>query len=356
MTSGAKKEKARKKKRAEKLLEEEKARQAPVSIPTPIVTPATSIHAVPIPTLLPTLSPSIPKPSVVDNSDPEPYDWYPPANIPMCIDTYCDSFRAAASWRGPAHYPEHIRAYLYDTPTDTSFYDTPELAPIHTAPAATSVLALHDFSALCTESHHPWRTIRRRNAYFHNAVSSGRSRNRSQRGQLSPRPVQTSSAFTRISLSPFLPLSPAPANSVPQLDLRHPRRVLTTTTSAPASLRSKFSLGLRHLQPQRPRTPQHISTPRLSDSRIIRLRDAEPSLSFDMAHHNHASEDDNADIEPSSKRRRRRRNVIHDVLEQRNKEDTERLKDARARADQQHNEMLQVQNATIGVLEGSPGK
>ncbi|KAJ7936762.1 hypothetical protein B0H13DRAFT_2437621 [Mycena leptocephala] len=175
MTSGAKKEKARRKKRAEKLLEEEKARQAPVSTPTPIVTPATSIHAVPIPTLLPTLSPSIPKLSVVDDSDPEPYDWYPPANVPMFDastlifddsdddETYGNSFRAAASWRGPAHYPEHIRAYLYDTPTDTSFYDTPELAAIPTAPVATSVLALRDFSALCTESHHPWRTIRRRN-------------------------------------------------------------------------------------------------------------------------------------------------------------------------------------------------
>ncbi|KAJ7928648.1 hypothetical protein B0H13DRAFT_2311257 [Mycena leptocephala] len=74
-----------------------------------------------------------------------------------------DTIRAAASWRPPAHYPEYIRAYRYDTATPTPFYDTRELAAIHTAPATVSVHAMRDFSALRTETAHPWRTIRRRN-------------------------------------------------------------------------------------------------------------------------------------------------------------------------------------------------
>ncbi|KAJ7805436.1 hypothetical protein B0H13DRAFT_1930195 [Mycena leptocephala] len=176
MTSGAKKAKARKKKRAELLEEEqqrveEKERRAPVSTPTPLVTPTASIPDVPIPNPSTTL-PSIAKPPVCDDMDSEPYDWYPPLNCPMFDastlrfhddDEDNDPIRTAASWRSPAHYPEHIRAYLYDTPTPSWFHATPELAAIHTAPAIVSVLTLRDFSALRTESAHPWRTIRRRN-------------------------------------------------------------------------------------------------------------------------------------------------------------------------------------------------
>ncbi|KAJ7921069.1 hypothetical protein B0H13DRAFT_1867067 [Mycena leptocephala] len=160
MTSGAKKEKARKKARAEKLLEKEKARQAP---------------------------------------------------------SYDDSIRAAGSWRGPAHYPEHIRAYLYDTPTGTSFYDTPELAAIHTAPATTSVLALRDFSALRTESPHPWRTFRRRN---HRLLPQRHPFPRSlpKKNPLSrPTPLPTPSAPKHA-----LTADPGPYDAIPVLALPRP--------------------------------------------------------------------------------------------------------------------------------------
>ncbi|KAF8209922.1 hypothetical protein K438DRAFT_197629 [Mycena galopus ATCC 62051] len=75
---------------------------------------------------------------------------------------------------------------------------------------------------------------------------------------------------------------------------------------------------------------------------------ARPPLAS-SSHHNHASKESISDVEPPSKRRRR--NVLHDILEQRNKEDTQRLNDARARADQHHNELLQAQNATLSCLK-----
>ncbi|KAJ6601928.1 hypothetical protein DFH09DRAFT_1069474 [Mycena vulgaris] len=67
------------------------------------------------------------------------------------------------------------------------------------------------------------------------------------------------------------------------------------------------------------------------------------------SHHNRASKESNSDVGPPPKRRRH--NVLHGVLEQRNKEDTKRLNDARARADQHHSELLQAQNATLSCLK-----
>ncbi|KAF7343199.1 Myb-like domain-containing protein [Mycena venus] len=67
-------------------------------------------------------------------------------------------------------------------------------------------------------------------------------------------------------------------------------------------------------------------------------------------HHNCArSSDDNLDFEPPPKRRRRR-NVIQDVLQRRNEVDNERLNNARSRADQHHNELLNAQNATLHAI------
>ncbi|KAJ7820864.1 hypothetical protein B0H13DRAFT_2377698 [Mycena leptocephala] len=75
---------------------------------------------------------------------------------------------------------------------------------------------------------------------------------------------------------------------------------------------------------------------------------ARPPLAS-SSHHNRASKESNSDVGPPSKRRRG--NVLRGVLEQRNKEDTKRLNDARARADQHHSELLQAQNATLGCLK-----
>ncbi|KAJ7846004.1 hypothetical protein B0H13DRAFT_1908059 [Mycena leptocephala] len=75
---------------------------------------------------------------------------------------------------------------------------------------------------------------------------------------------------------------------------------------------------------------------------------ARPPLAS-SSHHNHASKESNSDAGPPPKRRRHK--VIHGVLEQRNKEDTKRLSDARARANQHHSELLQAQNATLSCLK-----
>ncbi|KAJ7934415.1 hypothetical protein B0H13DRAFT_2305841 [Mycena leptocephala] len=75
---------------------------------------------------------------------------------------------------------------------------------------------------------------------------------------------------------------------------------------------------------------------------------ARPPLAS-SSHHNHASKESNSDAGPPPKRRRHK--VIHGVLEQRNKEDTKRLSDSRARADQHHSELLQAQNATLSCLK-----
>lgn len=81
---------------------------------------------------------------------------------------------------------------------------------------------------------------------------------------------------------------------------------------------------------------------------IVVYRRGRPPLSPSKHHNRPRFSDDNSDIEPPPKRRRR--NVIHDVLERRNEVDTQRLNDARIRADQQHNELLNAQNATLGAI------
>ena len=77
-------------------------------------------------------------------------------------------------------------------------------------------------------------------------------------------------------------------------------------------------------------------------------RRARPPLAS-SSQHNRASKESDLDVEPPPKRRRC--NVLHGILEQRNEEDTERLDDARARADQHHSELLQAQNATLNCLK-----
>ncbi|KAJ7104941.1 hypothetical protein C8R44DRAFT_746188 [Mycena epipterygia] len=137
MTSGAKKEKARKKARAQKLLEEEQQRvevetvqRASVSTPTSLITPATPIVA--------------PSGTVIDDTS---------------IHGIYDRQRRA--W--PAHPDSRP---FFDTST-LMFYDndTPQLPPplvpvLHITDSGRP----RDFSALRgIASTHPWRTIRRRN-------------------------------------------------------------------------------------------------------------------------------------------------------------------------------------------------
>ncbi|KAF8120011.1 hypothetical protein K438DRAFT_180264 [Mycena galopus ATCC 62051] len=62
-----------------------------------------------------------------------------------------------------------------------------------------------------------------------------------------------------------------------------------------------------------------------------------------------ASDDHDSDVEPPPKRRARN-HILHDILQKRTEQDTRRLDDARERADRQHNQLLDAQNASLCVL------
>ncbi|KAJ6545502.1 hypothetical protein B0H19DRAFT_1167844 [Mycena capillaripes] len=169
MTSGAKKEKARKKKRELKLLEaeqqrieEERTQRAPVSILTQ-----------------PPFDPSTP--TLVDNGDSAdtliPHAVHviqavPAAPLPAVDATrpyYSPSFRFPEHWLDenipvpPSQWPAHIREYIYgpSSPKSSSWADDiPEPAALM---AVVSIAcAPRDWATLCSVSAHPWRAIRRR--------------------------------------------------------------------------------------------------------------------------------------------------------------------------------------------------
>lgn len=151
MTSGAKKEKARKKARAQKLLEEQRrveeetAQRAPVSTPIPL--PAA---AAPLPESFP---PTIHDPTSTFDCDERIHGIHDPPAFPPGHPS--------------AHWPAHVRAFVYGpgsrspSPPPSWYDDTPDIATIHTVYISVAP-SPRDFSALRSESAHPWRTIRRR--------------------------------------------------------------------------------------------------------------------------------------------------------------------------------------------------
>ncbi|KAJ6529873.1 hypothetical protein DFH09DRAFT_1093837 [Mycena vulgaris] len=164
MTSGAKKEKARKKAKAQKLLdeeqqrgEEEKARQAPVSTPIP----------------LPAVTAPVPESFPPVNDDLHPHAWYPDPHRPM-FDASTLIFDDDEP--GPVPSAAQIHAFIYGpvlrspSPTPARYIshndvvNNPPVHAIHSICAPPSALPPRDFSALCNDnSANPWRTIRRRN-------------------------------------------------------------------------------------------------------------------------------------------------------------------------------------------------
>ncbi|KAJ7090163.1 hypothetical protein C8R44DRAFT_751142 [Mycena epipterygia] len=163
MTSGAKKEKARKKARAQKLLEEEQQRvevetvqRASVSTPTPLVTPATPIVA--------------PSGTVIDDTsihgihDRQRRAWPAHPDSRPFFDTSTLMFydddtpqlvfppnHPAANWS------PHLQSYIYGPLDDKP---PPHVPVLHITDSGRP----RDFSALRgIASTHPWRTIRRRN-------------------------------------------------------------------------------------------------------------------------------------------------------------------------------------------------
>ncbi|KAJ6467624.1 hypothetical protein C8R47DRAFT_1223533 [Mycena vitilis] len=231
----------RKKRREQKLLEEEqqrvdeeKARKAPVSNSAPPVAPA---------------APSIPTRS--DPDDPEPYDWYPPPNLPM--------FDASTlRWHGedepiprsigprhafpPSHpaanWPVDIQYMVYGPPRDR---DTSLTAP---GPAVLAVNLGHgprDFSALrSAAAAHPWRTIRKRN----HRLLPQRCERRPFPKSLPKRPVISAPRAAVLALHDSLPISTV---HTPPLD---PGR----------SIQPAHLLGLMPLHPDDPIHPDDVAS------------------------------------------------------------------------------------------------
>jgi hypothetical protein len=56
------------------------------------------------------------------------------------------------------------------------------------------------------------------------------------------------------------------------------------------------------------------------------------------------------DLEPPPKRRRNRHHIVQNILQDRSAQDTQRLRDARKRANQQHDELLHAQNQSLRAL------
>ncbi|KAJ6564692.1 hypothetical protein B0H19DRAFT_1141739 [Mycena capillaripes] len=157
MTSGAKKEKARKKAKAQKLLdeqqhrvEEEKARQTPVSTPTPLITPAAPIAA--------PLGPVIDDVSIhgTHDSDTPGQLAFPPVHPAAPLGQYDAALGLHSVYDNCGSPP-------LPPPRDLSWYqDDDNVNPICTVFTIPSTPAPRDFSALrSTASTHPWRTIRR---------------------------------------------------------------------------------------------------------------------------------------------------------------------------------------------------
>ncbi|KAJ7434698.1 hypothetical protein FB451DRAFT_1467254 [Mycena latifolia] len=164
----------RKRKREQKLLEEEARRveeetahHLPVSNPSPL--PSSTAPAFePLPARTP-----------ARDADPEPYDWYPPSDRPIfdaASLVFVDDQAALpilrapeASFPHPKDWPADIRAFVYGSPTPSEskpldwFDDAPDIPTVQVIHAAHSAPSPRDLSALCSESGHPWHTIRRRN-------------------------------------------------------------------------------------------------------------------------------------------------------------------------------------------------
>ncbi|KAJ7277998.1 hypothetical protein C8J57DRAFT_1713560 [Mycena rebaudengoi] len=184
MTSGAKKEKARKKARAQKLLEEqqrvekETAQRVPGNTPIP----------------LPAATAPIPEPFPPANDDPHRHAWYPDPHrpifdaSPLVFDddepvpstTQIHAFIYAHVSRSPSPPPTRYVPHddvvnnppvrvIHDAYAPPSTIprcwsdDVPELATICTVYVTPSAPAPRDFSVLRSTSAHPWRTIRCRN-------------------------------------------------------------------------------------------------------------------------------------------------------------------------------------------------
>ncbi|KAJ7936619.1 hypothetical protein B0H13DRAFT_1853353 [Mycena leptocephala] len=73
-----------------------------------------------------------------------------------------------------------------------------------------------------------------------------------------------------------------------------------------------------------------------------------------LSHHNRPrssdDHDDDLDLEPPPKRRRNRHHIVQNILQDRSAQDTQRLRDARKRANQQHDELLHAQNQSLRAL------
>ncbi|KAJ6575651.1 hypothetical protein DFH09DRAFT_1276823 [Mycena vulgaris] len=159
---GAKKEKARKKAKAQKLLDEqqqrveETARPAPspfdTSPPTLADTPVPSISAarvVPTPTSAPrtpALLPAVPREA--RTPPPLPLPRFPIRFLPYQVD-------AEPPPLPPSQWPEHVRAFVYGNWAD----DIPE--PV-TPGVVMAITHAPRWSSLRSVGGHPWRAIRRR--------------------------------------------------------------------------------------------------------------------------------------------------------------------------------------------------
>ncbi|KAJ7483701.1 hypothetical protein B0H11DRAFT_2020192 [Mycena galericulata] len=144
-------------------LKQERERQALVSIPRPI----------------PTLAPSIAKPPVVISAPSIPK---PPSPVPIPHDSLPNDGADGPCFppdHPAANMPAYMRSFIYDPraweddePPPVRVADpepvqrdlpVAEMFTMHSIPAAHLPLRPRDFSALRSESAHPWRTIRRRN-------------------------------------------------------------------------------------------------------------------------------------------------------------------------------------------------
>ncbi|KAJ7429532.1 hypothetical protein B0H11DRAFT_2143225 [Mycena galericulata] len=149
-------------------LKKERDRQALVSIPSPIPPSAPSIPKPPAAVSAPSI-PKPPAPSILPSPSPVPIPHDSLPNDEPCFPPGHPASNMPADMRSFIYDP---RAWEDDEPPPVPVADpkpvrrdlpVAEASTIHSIPAAHSPLRPRDFSALRSESAHPWHTIRRRN-------------------------------------------------------------------------------------------------------------------------------------------------------------------------------------------------
>ncbi|KAF8129689.1 hypothetical protein K438DRAFT_1887161 [Mycena galopus ATCC 62051] len=244
MTKAWAKEKKRRRKEEEaRRFEEERERRAPVSTPSPLSFPAA-------PTFAPSslyhndlagvygLHPAHPMHNtsgLLSIDDDEPI----PANSPRFR---CDDI--------PDEQPVdavHASSHRWSDAV-------PKLATIHTVDVAPPVPAPRDFSALCSGSAHPWRTIRRRN---HRLLPQRRE----QRPFPWPLPKRVPASLTAIHTVAVDPTPTPPTPPPLVVDIPPPPVVLAPTLPAETAygpVHTKLALACAHELPNRVITLEQV--------------------------------------------------------------------------------------------------